>query len=89
MIGALMAAMAEDCEDWAVTMEECAPREERRLPMSPSDEAWYAPGGDWDDEDTSDDATAPSAGRGDGGMGMTPIREDGFMWDALMGGGAR
>lgn len=85
MIGALMAAMAEDCEDWAVTMEECP----ERLPMSPSDEPWYEPGGDWGDEDTSDDATAPSGSGAMGAWHAAPIREDGFMWDALMGGGAR
>ena len=61
-----------------------------RLPVSPSDECWYEPGGDWamGDEDTEDVPTAPSEDGATGAWFAAPIREDGFMWDALMGGGA-
>jgi len=83
--GWLVDAMAADTDDWSVAMEERAAREERpRLPLSPSDEPWYddARIAAWEAEDVSDAPTVT------GGMRHEAIREDGWMWDALVGGGA-
>jgi hypothetical protein len=81
---ALHAAMAEDTDDWDVRMEEAA----ARLPMSPSDEPWYddARIAAWVEDVSEDVEDAPTV---TGGMTHEPIRMDGFMWDALMVGGAK